>query len=126
MSGNSRRDSRDAQPVADGSTLQPAIFTKRNTPALQRCQLIPKQVRCTSSLKLPTFRPGGSWMYTVEGLRQRIRVARGDEPADLVLRNARLVNVCSGECYPADIALAGGHVAGISEPAGGYHGQQER
>ncbi|MBX5448686.1 adenine deaminase [Thermogemmatispora sp.] len=65
-------------------------------------------------------------MYTVEGLRQRIRVARGDEPADLVLRNARLVNVCSGECYPADIALAGGHVVGISEPAGGYHGQQER
>nr|BBH95050.1 adenine deaminase [Thermogemmatispora argillosa] len=65
-------------------------------------------------------------MYTVEGLRQRIRVARGDEPADLVLRNARLVNVCSGECYPADIAIADGRVVGISVPAGGYHGQQER
>ncbi|WP_376795852.1 adenine deaminase [Thermogemmatispora sp.] len=65
-------------------------------------------------------------MYTVEGLRQRIRVARGEEPADLVLRNARLVNVCSGECYPADIAIADGRIAGISEPAGGYRGQQER
>ncbi|GER81990.1 adenine deaminase [Thermogemmatispora aurantia] len=65
-------------------------------------------------------------MYTVEGLRQRIRVARGEEPADLVLRNARLVNVCSGECYPADIAIAGGRIAGISEPRGTYGGQQER
>ncbi|MBE3568306.1 MAG: adenine deaminase [Thermogemmatispora sp.] len=65
-------------------------------------------------------------MYTVEGLRQRIRVARGEEPADLVLRNARLVNVCSGECYPADIAIAGGRIAGISEPRGNYGGQQER
>ncbi|RAQ95610.1 adenine deaminase [Thermogemmatispora tikiterensis] len=65
-------------------------------------------------------------MYTVEGLRQRIRVARGEEPADLVLRNARLVNVCSGECYPADIAIAGGRIAGISEPRGDYCGQQER
>ncbi|MBX5455927.1 MAG: adenine deaminase [Thermogemmatispora sp.] len=65
-------------------------------------------------------------MYTVEGLRQRIRMARGEEPADLVLRNARLVNVCSGECYPADIAIAGGRIAGISEPRGDYRGQQER
>ncbi|WP_069801532.1 adenine deaminase [Thermogemmatispora onikobensis] len=65
-------------------------------------------------------------MYTVEELRRRIRVARGEEPADLVLRNARLINVCSGECYPADIAIAGGRVAGISEATGGYRGLQER
>ena len=30
-----------------------------------------------------------------------------------MLRNARLVNVCSGECYPADVALADGIIVGI-------------
>jgi len=62
----------------------------------------------------------------MEELRRRIRIARGEEPADLLLRNARLVNVCSGECYPADVALADGLVVGISEVGGGYRGHQER
>ncbi len=62
----------------------------------------------------------------MEELRHRIRVARGEEPADLVLRNARLINVCSGETYPADVALADGRVVGVSTPAGGYHGREER
>jgi adenine deaminase len=62
----------------------------------------------------------------MDELRRRIRIARGEEPADLLLRNARLVNVCSGECYPADVALADGLVVGISGAGGGYRGQQER
>ncbi|HEY6409572.1 MAG TPA: amidohydrolase family protein, partial [Ktedonobacteraceae bacterium] len=62
----------------------------------------------------------------MDGLQRRIQIARGQQPADLVLRNARLVNVCSGECYPADIALADGLIVGISTPAHGYHGRQER
>jgi adenine deaminase len=62
----------------------------------------------------------------MDGLQRRIRVARGEIPAELVLRNARLVNVCSGECYPADIALADGRVVGISAPGEGYRGHEER
>ena len=62
----------------------------------------------------------------MDGLQRRIQVARGQQPADLVLRNARLVNVCSGECYPADIALADGLVVGLSAPGDVYHGHQER
>lgn len=62
----------------------------------------------------------------MDGLQRRIQVACGHQPADLVLRNARLVNVCSGECYPADIALADGLVVGISAPGDVYHGRQER
>ncbi len=62
----------------------------------------------------------------MDKLRRRIRIARGEEPADLLLRNARLVNVCSGECYPADVALADGLVVGISEAGGRYRGHQER
>ncbi|GCE25515.1 adenine deaminase [Dictyobacter alpinus] len=49
----------------------------------------------------------------MDELRRHIRIARGEEPADLLLRNARLVNVCSGECYQADIAIADGMVVGV-------------
>ena len=59
-------------------------------------------------------------------LQRRISIARGRQPADLVLRNARLVNVCSGECYPADVAVADGLVVGVSEPGEAYHGFEER
>ncbi|GLV57167.1 adenine deaminase [Dictyobacter sp. S3.2.2.5] len=41
----------------------------------------------------------------MDELRRRIQVARGAEPADLLLRNAQLVNVCSGEYYRADVAI---------------------
>jgi adenine deaminase len=55
-------------------------------------------------------------------LTRILAVARGDEPADLLLRNARLVNVLSGEIHPADISVAGGIVTGLggglsSQPA---------
>ena len=62
----------------------------------------------------------------MDKLQRRIEMARGILPADLVLRNARLVNVCSGECYPADVAVADGLVVGISEPGAGYRGREER
>lgn len=56
-------------------------------------------------------------------LERRIAVARGEEPADLVLRNARLVNVLSGEVHPADVAIWGGYIVGLGE---GYEGQEEQ
>lgn len=48
-------------------------------------------------------------------LKSLIRHARGDEPADLLLRNARVVNVLSGEIIKTDIAVAGEHIAGFGE-----------
>jgi adenine deaminase len=51
-----------------------------------------------------------------------IRAARGDAPADMVLRNARLVNVYSGEIYPADVAIYNSRIAGIGP---GYEGKEE-
>jgi adenine deaminase len=62
----------------------------------------------------------------MDKLQRRIQVARGILPADLVLRNARLVNVCSGECYLADVAVSDGLVLGVSEPGAGYRGGEER
>lgn len=54
--------------------------------------------------------------------RDLISVARGDDPADLVLRNARIINVFSGEIESADVAIAGGRIAGLGN---GYTGRQE-
>ena len=42
-----------------------------------------------------------------------IDVAKGDRPADLLLRGARVVNVFTGEVYPANIAIAGEWIAGV-------------
>ncbi len=48
-------------------------------------------------------------------LEATIAVARGEEPADLLLKNAQLVNVLSGEIHPADIAIHDGMVVGFGE-----------
>ncbi|MBN2007996.1 adenine deaminase [candidate division KSB1 bacterium] len=42
-----------------------------------------------------------------------IKVARGDDKVDLVLKNAQLVNVYSAEIYPADIAIYDERIVGI-------------
>jgi adenine deaminase len=48
-------------------------------------------------------------------LETLIAVARGEETADLLLKNARLVNVLAGEVHPADIAIYQGRVVGFGE-----------
>jgi len=48
-------------------------------------------------------------------LSNLLSVARGDTPADLVLRNARILNVFSGEIESGDIAICGGRIAGIGK-----------
>jgi adenine deaminase len=55
-------------------------------------------------------------------LAKIIRVARGQLQPDLVLRNARIVNVFSAEVYPSDIAILGERIVGIGE---GYRGKKE-
>ncbi|MHB1525957.1 MAG: adenine deaminase [Candidatus Dormibacteria bacterium] len=47
------------------------------------------------------------------GLAHRIAVARGQAPADLVLRGARLVNVCTGSIEAEDVVVAEGRVVAL-------------
>jgi len=54
-------------------------------------------------------------------LAKIIRAARGKIQPDLVLKNARVVNVFSAETYPADIAVLGERIVGIGE----YTGKKE-
>ncbi|MBE0697623.1 MAG: adenine deaminase [Anaerolineaceae bacterium] len=42
-----------------------------------------------------------------------VHIAHGEQPADLLLHNARLVNVYTGEIYLTDIAIAGEQIAAI-------------
>ncbi|MCY3833948.1 MAG: adenine deaminase [Chloroflexi bacterium] len=52
----------------------------------------------------------------------RLAAARGERPADLILRGGRLVNVISGEIYPTDIVIHDRHVVALGD---GYSGEQE-
>ena len=47
------------------------------------------------------------------GMSELLAVARGDAPADLVLRNGQILNVFSGEIEAADVAIVDGLIAGI-------------
>ena len=54
-------------------------------------------------------------------LAVHVAIAAGRRPADLVLRNGQVVNVHSGECYAADVAIQGEHIVGV----GDYSGHEE-
>jgi adenine deaminase len=57
----------------------------------------------------------------VANVSQLLLIARGDAPADLVLRGGRIVNVFSGQIERADIAIVDGLIAGVGE---GYAGKE--
>ncbi len=46
-------------------------------------------------------------------LENIIKVARGEEQADLVIRNANIINVLSGDFHKNDVAIANGRIVGI-------------
>ena len=54
-------------------------------------------------------------------LQRLLAVARGDTPADLVLKGGRVLSVFTGEVFEADVAICGEQVAGL----GSYRGTQE-
>ena len=51
----------------------------------------------------------------VAGLARKIGLALGEIRADVLLKNARLVNVLSGDIHDADIAIADGIVIGFGD-----------
>jgi len=48
-------------------------------------------------------------------LAELISVARGEIPADLLLKNARIVNTFTGEIEQADVAIYGDRIAGVGD-----------
>ncbi len=59
-------------------------------------------------------------MKTPVGLERRIAVARGDVPADLVVRGGRVLCTFTREWLEADVAVVDGVVAGL----GDYEGEE--
>ena len=51
-------------------------------------------------------------------LARRLAVARGDEPADLVVRGGRVLSVFTREWLETDVAIADGWIAGLGEYEG--------
>lgn len=56
----------------------------------------------------------------MRNIQHKLSVARGEEPAELVFKNARIVNVLSGEIHDGDVAVDDGRVVGI----GTYEGRE--
>jgi len=54
----------------------------------------------------------------MDALRRRLAVARGDEPADLVVRGGRVLSVFTKEWLETDVAIVDGVVAGLGEYEG--------
>ena len=48
-------------------------------------------------------------------LARRLAVARGDEPADVVVRGGRVLSVFTREWLDVDVAVADGWIAGLGE-----------
>ena len=54
-------------------------------------------------------------------LARRLAVARGDEPADTVVRGGRVFSAFTKEWLEVDVAIVDGYVAGL----GAYEGVEE-
>ena len=57
----------------------------------------------------------------MSALARRLAVARGDEPADLVVRGGTVLSVFTREWLEADVAIVDGFIAGL----GSYEGREE-
>lgn len=57
----------------------------------------------------------------MKDIKTLVAVAAGRKKAELVLKNANVVNVFTEEILSADVAISGGHIAGV----GRYSGTQE-
>src|SRR2546421_2585038 len=51
----------------------------------------------------------------MRNIQHKLRVARGEKPAELLFKNARLVNVLSGEIYQTNVAVEDGRVVGLGD-----------
>jgi len=58
---------------------------------------------------------------SVKSQQQLLSCARGDTPCDLVLKNAQVINVFTGEILEQDVGISEGRIAGLGQ----YYGHQE-
>ncbi len=66
--------------------------------------------------------PGKTHHRSSDELAAHIRVARGLEPADLVIKHTRFLDVYTGACLPGDVAVYRGRIVGTQQV---YRGVRE-
>lgn len=54
----------------------------------------------------------------MRNIRQKLSIARGEHAAELLFKNAQLVNVLSGEIHSANVAVDDGRIVGIGDYKG--------
>ena len=64
----------------------------------------------------------GAGVFDADAWRRRLRVAQGEEPADLVLAGGQVVGVFGEELIPAAVAISDGVIGGV----GDYPAARER
>src|SRR5919109_3366832 len=97
------------------TSVPPAIGTLRGSAAFAAsasCQVVG---RMKSMVRLSEIIAD-----SVTDRQHLLAVARGDEPADLVVRGARVFSVFTREWLDGDVAVAGGRFAGV----GSYEGRE--
>jgi adenine deaminase len=51
----------------------------------------------------------------MRNIQQKLSVTRGEQRAELLFKNARVVNVCSGEIHKANVAVEDGRIIGFGD-----------
>src|ERR1043165_4043730 len=51
----------------------------------------------------------------MRNVQRKLSIARGERPAEILFKNANLVNVLSGEIYPTNVAVDDGRVIALGE-----------
>ncbi len=51
----------------------------------------------------------------MRNVQQKLSIARGERPAELLFKNARVVNVFSGEIHPTNVAVEDGRIVGFGD-----------
>lgn len=51
----------------------------------------------------------------MRNVQQKLAIARGEKPAELLFKNAKLVNVLSGEIHDANVAVEDGRIIGFGD-----------
>src|SRR5580765_3081151 len=97
------------------TSVPPSIGSASGRSALS-CSASSRDRGASTSTRLAYFaRVKGSGMAMRSQLARRLAVARGDEPADVVVRGGRVLSVFTREWLDVDVAVADGWIAGLGD-----------
>src|SRR5262249_22567178 len=79
------------------------------------CIRVPREIsKFAFPLRLHTLR-ADDCTFSMRNLQTKLSIARGEQPAESLFKNAKLVNVLSGEVYPTHVAVDDGRVIGLGD-----------